>query len=51
MEDHVPFSWKQAKKDSIRHKKRRIAIYEKTGRVMEAKRLRDKVTRMMEDDK
>ncbi len=46
----IAFSWKEAKKEAIKHMKYRIAVYEKGGRNMEATRLKEKVKRLIEDD-
>ncbi len=43
-----PFSWKEAKKEAIQHMKYRQGIYEKIGRVDEAKRMKIKISMILE---
>ncbi len=46
----IAFSWKEAKKEAIKHMKYRIGIYEKGGRNMEATRLKEKLARFVKDE-
>ncbi len=48
--DSDVFSWKKSKKEAQKHMKQRIAIYEKNGRNDVAKRLKEKLTRVIEDE-
>ncbi len=44
-----PFSWAEAKKEAIKHRKYRIAIYEKAGRNKEALMEKEKLKRLLDD--
>ncbi len=46
----IPFSWKEAKKEAIKHMKHRIAVYEKNGRVDQANKLKNKVKELLDND-